>query len=132
MGEMYEGIKEETNKKISGIFSKSKYNAINQIMNLIDEMISKLTKDTNKKLGGATKMIQDMNNCFSKGLETMERYQTQIQNVKNSMENMGHIFRDTLKIAKDHGTNSRQMTQRKLTHNYELVKEKNQKVTQKM
>lgn len=52
-------------------------------------MISKFIEDTNKKLVELNKIIQNMNDKFTKQLQSMKSHQTEISEIKYPIESMG-------------------------------------------
>lgn len=56
-----------------------------------NKQINKFTEDTKEKLTELNKMIQDTNDLFSKVLEPMKSYQTEMQDIQYSVESTGTI-----------------------------------------
>lgn len=58
-------------------------------MEIIAKNMQGLSKDTNKRLDKLSKMIENTNGHFTKELQSMKTFQSEIPKIKNHNENVG-------------------------------------------
>lgn len=83
-----ERVRVEVTKQINRVLGKLREDTTKQTMNRMKEMI-KSREDTDRKLVGLKKEMQIMNDQHRKELEPIQKSQIGIQEIKNSVENIG-------------------------------------------